>query len=304
MSNSSSPPKLPLSQEIENPSSFNFNSSSRRISVHARDLPEGKNTKSNILAAAEELVVVQSLTSLKKDTQPTLLEQECKSQDLVPHSVQPVFDQTPITMGVNSEEKDKEEILIVWSRKGVEGLITEVAPETTLEDEPTESQRKRKKKIKRKGKMVESSNKGDKRRYATKGVVQKQRRILRVRTEEPTSLQQEIGSSDTESDDIVREVVKRNKEGEEERKSHVKWDRVTKKASSKPKSGKGPSSTAQKQVEGRVLTREERVSKLENQKVLNGRVFNPKILTEHGMSTFFDFLSLKSWEHLFECPVP
>ncbi|KAH0669557.1 hypothetical protein KY285_023721 [Solanum tuberosum] len=48
---------------------------------------------------------------------------------------------------------------------------TEVAPKTTLEDESTESQRKRR--IKRKGKMVESSNKGDKRRYATRGIVQK-----------------------------------------------------------------------------------------------------------------------------------
>ncbi|KAH0713343.1 hypothetical protein KY290_008900 [Solanum tuberosum] len=38
------------------------------------DLPEGKGTESIILAAAEELVAVQSLASLRGNIQPTLLE--------------------------------------------------------------------------------------------------------------------------------------------------------------------------------------------------------------------------------------
>ncbi|KAH0669739.1 hypothetical protein KY285_023901 [Solanum tuberosum] len=66
------------------------------------------------------------------------------------------------------------------------------------------------------------------------------------------------------------------------RKSPVKRVKVTKKDPSKPKSCKGLGTTSQKKVEGRELTREERVAKLEKQKVLNGRV----------------------WEHLFEAPAP
>ncbi|KAH0705861.1 hypothetical protein KY289_010937 [Solanum tuberosum] len=259
MSNSSSPPKLPLSQEIENPSSFNFSilfpkesscmlvcgvgETDESITPHTKvlaslvpnprpcsptlvlsgkdsqnfvaqsvvmptseildlevvsqprhvsstmserllegDLPEGKSVESNILAVAEKLVVVQSLASLRGDTHPTLLEQEYRSPELVPHSVQSVFDQTLVTMGVSSEEEDEEEIPIVWSRKGVRGanvstmavsdlVTTKATPETRLKDEPTESERKIKRKGK--GKMVDSSTKGDKRRYATRGTIQK-----------------------------------------------------------------------------------------------------------------------------------
>ncbi|KAH0715953.1 hypothetical protein KY285_008859 [Solanum tuberosum] len=43
---------------------------------------------------------------------------------------------------------------------------------------------------------------------------------------------------------------------------------------------------------------------MEKQKVLNGRVFDLEILREYGMSTLFDYVSLQSWEHLFEAPAP
>ncbi|KAG5600439.1 hypothetical protein H5410_031809 [Solanum commersonii] len=43
------------------------------------DLPEGKGSKSCILAAEAELVAVQSLASLRGDVQPTLLEHELES---------------------------------------------------------------------------------------------------------------------------------------------------------------------------------------------------------------------------------
>ncbi|KAH0636587.1 hypothetical protein KY290_037012 [Solanum tuberosum] len=45
------------------------------------DFPEGKGMESNRLAATEELLVVQSLASLRGDTQLTLLEQECRSPE-------------------------------------------------------------------------------------------------------------------------------------------------------------------------------------------------------------------------------
>ncbi|KAH0645282.1 hypothetical protein KY284_033166 [Solanum tuberosum] len=51
------------------------------------------------------------------------------------------------------------------------------------------------------------------------------------------------------------------------------------------------------------MTREERITTMENQKVLNGRVFDPHILTKFGMSNLF-FGSIQGWNHLFEPPVP
>ncbi|KAH0738304.1 hypothetical protein KY290_037009 [Solanum tuberosum] len=242
MSNSSSPSKYPLSQEIENPNSFNFSiplpegspstlvlglvrlmnlshpimkykysqnseaqsvvkptlktptkdlevvsqrghvSSTMSERLFEGDLPEGKGMESNILATTKELVVVQSLASLIRDTQPMLLEKECRSPERVHHSVQPVFDQTLETIGFTSEEEDEEETPLVWSRKGVRGenastmVIpnlgeTEVVPETRIENEHTESEKKRKRKGK--GKMVESPTKVDRKRYTTRGVVQK-----------------------------------------------------------------------------------------------------------------------------------
>ncbi|KAH0745930.1 hypothetical protein KY285_007587 [Solanum tuberosum] len=43
---------------------------------------------------------------------------------------------------------------------------------------------------------------------------------------------------------------------------------------------------------------------MKNQKVLNGRVFDPDILTAFGMSNLFDAISLQGWGHLFEPPTP
>lgn len=56
-------------------------------------LPEGKGTKSNILATAEDLVVVQSLASLREDIEITLLEEEYWSLELFTHSLEPISDQ-------------------------------------------------------------------------------------------------------------------------------------------------------------------------------------------------------------------
>ncbi|KAH0761336.1 hypothetical protein KY290_017409 [Solanum tuberosum] len=41
------------------------------------------------------------------------------------------------------------------------------------------------------------------------------------------------------------------------------------------------------------MTREERITAMENQKVLNGRVFDPDILTKFGISNLFDAFATK-----------
>ncbi|KAG5579389.1 hypothetical protein H5410_050016 [Solanum commersonii] len=74
----------------------------------------------------------------------------------------------------------------------------------------------------------------------------------------------------------------------------VKKDKGIKKAPGKPKPVKEPGPFVHKPVEDKVLTKEERIAEMEKQKVLNGRVFDPEILRECGMSTLFDFVSLQS----------
>ncbi|KAG5607068.1 hypothetical protein H5410_028560, partial [Solanum commersonii] len=95
----------------------------------------GKVPESNILAAATELVAVQSLASLRRDAQPTLLEQELRSPE------KGVHDANFSTTGVSN----------------LEGV--NIVPDTDLNNEPGESVKERKRK--RKGKMVTSYTKGD-----------------------------------------------------------------------------------------------------------------------------------------------
>jgi len=106
-------------------------------------------------------VAVQSLASLRGDIQPTLLEQELRSPEQVLHSAQPVFNQTPKSFDVDSEEEEEEDTPLVWHKKRVRGKnivnmtisdpeAVDVVPEAKLDDKPNESEWKRKRKGKRK----------------------------------------------------------------------------------------------------------------------------------------------------------
>ncbi|KAG5571904.1 hypothetical protein H5410_061670 [Solanum commersonii] len=157
--------------------------------------------------------------------------------------------------------------------------------------------------------MVESRSKGDKKRYGTRSETQKvmgsaitarliqtkrarKRRREGHEPEKPTSTPLPIGSSDTESDDVVVYVAKRKKEGEDKR---VKSKGIQK-AAKTVLLAQNPTS--------QEMTREERIVEMQNHKVLNGRVFNPDILTTFGMSNIFDVVSLQGWGHLFEPLAP
>ncbi|KAG5581233.1 hypothetical protein H5410_051860 [Solanum commersonii] len=193
------------------------------------DLSKRKGPEVSILIPGEELVDVQSLSSLRGNVQPTLLEQKLRSPEQVPHSVLPVFDQTRRLFDVESDKEEEEEVPLKWSRKVVRGANTLIVgvpdletvkstPEVVLTDEPTEFAKERKRKGK--GKLVESNSKKDKKRYGTKSEMQKdmgsaiavnviQTERIRKRRweghlpEEPTSTPLLIGPSDTESDDMT-----------------------------------------------------------------------------------------------------
>lgn len=59
-----------------------------------------------------EIVIVQCLASMRRNSQPSLLEHEVGSPDQVPHTSEPVFDQTPKLFDVESNEKEDEESLL------------------------------------------------------------------------------------------------------------------------------------------------------------------------------------------------
>uniref|UniRef100_M1E152 Uncharacterized protein n=1 Tax=Solanum tuberosum TaxID=4113 RepID=M1E152_SOLTU len=107
--------------------------------------------------------------------------------------------------------------------------------------------------------------------------------------------------SETQSEDIVRVVVKRKRKLEEKtvkskgtqkraRKSPAKKKKVTKpKVSEKEERVKkivdeqpvkGPDPWAQNQRKEEEMTMEERIAKMEHQKMLNGRVFDTDIITK------------------------
>ncbi|KAH0778686.1 hypothetical protein KY290_005113 [Solanum tuberosum] len=87
------------------------------------DLPEGKVTKSNILATSEEWLV-QSLVSLKGVIQLSFSKDECKSPDPILNRFKPVFHQAydiaaPTNASQREYVKNDEDIPLSWTRKGV-----------------------------------------------------------------------------------------------------------------------------------------------------------------------------------------
>ncbi|KAH0739679.1 hypothetical protein KY290_038384 [Solanum tuberosum] len=66
----------------------------------------------------------------------------------------------------------------------------------------------------------------------------------------------------------------------------------------KPTSGKGPSPMGNK--DDHEESKQSIVNNLRLQKVLRGQVFDPDIITKHGMNSLYDFVEIQSWTHLFQ----
>ncbi|KAG5620769.1 hypothetical protein H5410_005987 [Solanum commersonii] len=143
----------------------------------------------------------------------------------------------------------------------------------------------------------------------------RKRRRESIEPKKPTSTPYPIRSSDTESEDVVAYVTKKRKESEKEKvkskrsqksskKSQWKGRKLEHKWLKKIKPVKGPGPRVKKQSEEKEMTKEEQITAMENQKVLNGRVFDPDILTKFGMSNLLYVFSIQGWNHLFEPPVP
>ncbi|KAL3334581.1 hypothetical protein AABB24_031023 [Solanum stoloniferum] len=259
--------------------------------------------------------------------------------DRSPLSVDLIFDQTPKSFDIRTEEK--EEPILRWNKTVIWGgnsspvetpnlnvanIVSKVEHIVEPNRSETESQRKGK------GKMVMARSKGEKKRYGTISETQKvlgsaiaaskaqtertmKRRKEGHEPEQPTSTPMSIGSSETESDDIAAYVAKRRKERDEERvktkkvkmitkKTPAKREKVKKRTTVKPTRTKGSGPSVGNSVDNEEMSREDHIAEMENQKVLNGRVFYPKILIVFGMSNLSDIVSLQKWSHLFEPPTP
>ncbi|KAH0638873.1 hypothetical protein KY290_036181 [Solanum tuberosum] len=186
MTNSSSSSKLPISQEIKTPSSFNFSIPPPEESPSTPGCGIGETGESNTPFTEAQSVVKPSLETpteglevVSRVVSSTSLSGYSKEICLrVPHSVQPVFDQTPKSFDVDSEEEEEEETPLVWWRKRVQGVnvvsvtvpdleVVDTLHEATRDDEPTKPEKKIKRK--EKGKMVDLQTIGEgKRRYVTR----------------------------------------------------------------------------------------------------------------------------------------
>ncbi|KAH0636595.1 hypothetical protein KY290_037018 [Solanum tuberosum] len=176
MSNSSSSSNLPVPLEIENHCSFNFSTPFPEESPSTPVCDAGVTGEST--TPLTEVVASPILLSGEfLPCSPTLVLSGEKSQNSeaqsvvkpsvdpltkkveVPHSMQPVFDQTPKSFDVESEKEEEDEGPLRWSRKGVRGTNTLTAgvldletfksvPETDLTNEPAEFAKERKRKRK------------------------------------------------------------------------------------------------------------------------------------------------------------
>ncbi|KAH0779224.1 hypothetical protein KY290_005651 [Solanum tuberosum] len=169
---------------------------------------------------------------------------------------------------------------------------------------------------------------------ANKAHTERTRKMRRegLEPDQPTSTPLIIENSETESEDAAKYVAKRRREAEEKRikskgnkkegkkspvkgvkspamsvkvkkqKPLAKGEKRRKQSEEQPVKGPGP--RFKNQIKEKELTREERVEKMEQQRVLNGRVFDLDILTRFGMANLVDAVTIQGWNHLFKPPVP
>ncbi|KAG5584681.1 hypothetical protein H5410_045115 [Solanum commersonii] len=257
--------------------------------VFEGDLPKAKGPESCILTAGTELVVLQSLASLRGDVLPTSLEYELESPDQV------------------LLEEEKKEIPLKWRSRGMHGAnhsqinVSELeVVKGTSEVDIVEKSAKREKEQQRngKGKLVPCLSKGDKRKYVTRSKAQKimgsvivaskahtersrKRRREGLKPEQSASTPLYIENSEIESEEAVN--VKVNKQ-----KSRAKGEKGRKQLEEQTVKGPGPK--VKNRIKEKDLTRKERVEKMEQQKF--------------GMGNLVDDVTIQGWNHLFEPPVP
>ncbi|KAG5616619.1 hypothetical protein H5410_016443 [Solanum commersonii] len=313
MTSSASSSKTPISQEVENPSPFNFfvllpeespSTSVCGIGQTDESINPLAKVVASLILSSEEILPCSLTLVLSCDKS-----QNSKAQSVAKRVDEPSTEEVEVASRVVSStmyerffERDLPEgkgpesnILAAGAELMVAVPDLETAKNSPEVDHIAKSTKSEKEIQKKKGKMVVSCSKGDKKRSRTRSETQKVMgsaiAASRVQTKRPTSTPLTVGSSNTESDDFVAYVAQRRKEGKEEKvkskvlqkatkKSPVKKEKVKKGTNVKSSRAKGPCLSIQNLVADKKMTREYCTAEMKNQKMLNG------------------------WSHLFEPPTP
>lgn len=142
------------------------------------DLHEGRGSKSCILKMGKELVAIQSLSSLRYDSQQSLLSDLFGSPEQVPSRSQPIFEKTPKSFDINTDWEEEYEVPLRWRMRGtrVENTYKSMFKKYTLctpkDAGHTRVANEEERKQKGKGKLIHAHVKGSKKTYGARSVTQ------------------------------------------------------------------------------------------------------------------------------------
>ncbi|KAG5606002.1 hypothetical protein H5410_027494, partial [Solanum commersonii] len=266
------------------------------------DLPEEKNSESNILASSEELVV-ESLTEMMESIRAPFSEEGDRNPKASLETFEPKFDKIPGTIQPSTiidDEEDKDNRPLCWAvKKRMVPIYNKgkmkVTKEISAKQNPYHTRGLARKLISDAMKKNKVSTTESRRRRKT--IVEENT----VPEEAMVELSNEQDESETVSEDIgqKKESVKRKVKEIAKRKREVSPDTEELFAESKREGSKSKIMKVEKE-----LTRDEKINILNKQKVLNGRVFDPEIITNQGMCNLADSVEIQAWTHLFIDHIP
>ncbi|KAG5592065.1 hypothetical protein H5410_042579 [Solanum commersonii] len=203
---------------------------------------------------------------------------ELRSPDQVPNRSEPIFDQTPKYLDIGSDKEEEEEIPLKWNSRGMLGgnKSQENIPELeTVKGTPSipiveeSAKQENEQQRKGKGKLVLTHPKGDKRKYVTR----------------------------TETQKVMWSVITASKAQTERNRKMRREGVEPEQPASAPLSIKNSETESKDAAKGADI-------ESGATKVLNGRVFDPNILTKFGMANLVNVVTIQGWNQLFESPIP
>ncbi|KAK4730166.1 hypothetical protein R3W88_023154 [Solanum pinnatisectum] len=264
-------------------------------------LPKNKLSESNILATSGSLVV-ESLTQMRGGI---LSEKGEQFVDNLLGVSQPMLDQTP-EFGVyplsNSTDTDEDTRPFRWIVQNKMVPIPTKEKEKVIEETPKRRPFTRSDSKKLMGDAMKLGN-----------VLFKipDTDVVDVSIEDSEHEGVEKGSEE-KGEKQVKKPSKRYSQGKGKSKASVAKRIVSKKGKNKrkrettpaikpaPGTGHGPMGNEDDHGESKQSI----VNNLRLKKVLEGRVFDPDIITKHGMNSLYDIVEIQSWTHLFQTKSP
>ncbi|KAG5605063.1 hypothetical protein H5410_026555 [Solanum commersonii] len=244
------------------------------------DLPKNKSSESNILTSSESLVI-ESLTQMRGGL---LCEEKEQFVDDLLGGSQPLFDQTPefgVYPSPDSNDTDEDNRPLRWIVQKKMVPISSKGNEKVTEETPKRRSFTRSNSKKLMGDAMKSS-------ITTTAERCKKRKWGNVLVEIPDTDVVDVSIEDSEHDGVEKGPEEKGGNKRKRETSHV----------IKPASGTGPGPLGNE--DDHEESQQSIVNNLRLQKVLRGRVFDPDIITKHGMNSLYDLVEIQSWTHLFQ----